>query len=112
MCRPVGLGNFLAGYHRVLFSLALRAPIFEILLLLWVMLAFLFWYVKIFYKLCYNYPRIQHIKIPMTILEPLQIIQVRNSNTQRALMEFQESAGIEPHAGYFGQKTRGYVNGL
>src|SRR3989344_517586 len=33
-------------------------------------------------------------------------------NTQRALMEFQESAGIEPHAGYFGQKTRGYVGGL
>jgi peptidoglycan hydrolase-like protein with peptidoglycan-binding domain len=32
--------------------------------------------------------------------------------TFNALIEFQESVGISPASGYFGPKTRAYVNGL
>ena len=32
--------------------------------------------------------------------------------TQKALQEFQKSAGIQPASGYFGPKTRAYVDSL
>jgi peptidoglycan hydrolase-like protein with peptidoglycan-binding domain len=34
------------------------------------------------------------------------------SLTRAALAEFQKSAGITPAAGYFGAKTRAYINSL